>query len=169
MDTKSIGQFLAKMRKEHNMTQEQLGEKIGVTNKTISRWETGAYMPPVDILVKLSEIYGITINEILSGRKVNASEYKQVAEKNIKSVLSESAFSQKEKINFFQKKWKKDHAFEMTIQMFFIIAIICFGIFKNDGILLIGIILGFVWSIKKYNQMMGYVEKNAFDGTGCKD
>lgn len=46
MDTKKVGLFLKQLRKENNMTQEQLGEKIGVTNKTVSRWETGNYMPP---------------------------------------------------------------------------------------------------------------------------
>lgn len=50
MDTKKVGAFLKKLRKENNMTQEQLGERIGVTNKTISRWETGNYMPPVECL-----------------------------------------------------------------------------------------------------------------------
>ena len=59
MDTKMIGSFLKELRKENNMTQEQLGERIGVTNKTVSRWETGNYMPPVESLILLSDIcYG---------------------------------------------------------------------------------------------------------------
>ena len=48
MDMVKIGKFLAELRKGHNLTQEELGEKLGVTNKTISRWETGTYMPPVE-------------------------------------------------------------------------------------------------------------------------
>ncbi|MBQ9699687.1 MAG: helix-turn-helix transcriptional regulator [Lachnospiraceae bacterium] len=69
MDTKKIGQFLKKLRKEKNMTQEELGSRVGVTNKTISKWENGNYMPPVDVLMLLSDIYSVSINEILNGRR----------------------------------------------------------------------------------------------------
>ena len=61
MDTKKVGAFLKHLRKENNMTQEQLGERIGVTNKTVSRWETGNYMSPVECLELLSDIYQISI------------------------------------------------------------------------------------------------------------
>ena len=69
MDTQRIGKLLSELRKQNEMTQEQLGLKIGVTNKTISRWETGNYMPPIESLKLLSDIYQISINEILSGIK----------------------------------------------------------------------------------------------------
>ena len=64
MDTVKIGKFLKELRKEKGYTQEALGEKIGVTNKTVSRWETGTYMPPVECLVLLSDIYDVSINEM---------------------------------------------------------------------------------------------------------
>lgn len=89
MDTKMIGSFLKELRKENNMTQEQLGERIGVTNKTVSRWETGNYMPPVESLILLSDIYGISINEILAGKRVEMDELKQVADENMTKVLGE--------------------------------------------------------------------------------
>lgn len=89
MDTKKIGSFLKNLRKENNMTQEQLGERIGVTNKTISRWETGNYMPPVESLVLLSDIYGISINEILAGEYVEDSKMKEIADGNVVKVLDE--------------------------------------------------------------------------------
>lgn len=54
---KKVGRFLKEIRKQNNMTQEQLGERIGVTNKTVSRWETGNYMPPIESLKLLSDIY----------------------------------------------------------------------------------------------------------------
>lgn len=53
MDMVKMGSFLAELRKEHSLTQAELGDKLGVTNKTISRWETGNYMPPVEMLEKL--------------------------------------------------------------------------------------------------------------------
>ena len=89
MDTQKIGSFLKELRKENNMTQEHLGERIGVTNKTISRWETGNYMPPVESLVLLSDIYKISINEILAGERVEADKIKEVAEENATKMLEE--------------------------------------------------------------------------------
>lgn len=89
MDTKMIGSFLKELRKENNMTQEQLGERIGVTNKTVSRWETGNYLPPVESLVLISDIYGISINEILAGKRLEMDELREVADDNVTKVLGE--------------------------------------------------------------------------------
>lgn len=90
MDAVRIGQFLKELRKENNMTQEQLGERIGVTNKTISKWETGNYMPSVDCLKSLSDIYQISINEILAGERLKQEDYKEAAEDNIKYTLKKA-------------------------------------------------------------------------------
>ena len=89
MDVQKIGAFLKELRKQNNMTQEQLGEKVGVTNKTVSRWETGKYMPPIECLKLLSDIYQISINEILTGEKLNEEDYKGAAENNIVNTLEE--------------------------------------------------------------------------------
>ena len=89
MDTKKIGSFLKKLRKEKGFTQEQLGEKVGVTNKTISRWETGCYMPPIECLDILSDIYGVSINEIVAGERIEVEMFKDTAEKNLSSALTE--------------------------------------------------------------------------------
>jgi transcriptional regulator with XRE-family HTH domain len=89
MDTKKIGMFLKQLRNENGMTQEQLGEKLGVSNKTISRWETGNYMPPVDCLNMLSDIYHISINEILGGERASGDEFTKMAEQNITATLKE--------------------------------------------------------------------------------
>lgn len=79
MDLIQTGKFIAELRKEKGLTQEQFGEKIGVTNKTVSRWETGTYLPPADILLTMSELFDVSINELLSGQKLNEDEYKQAA------------------------------------------------------------------------------------------
>ena len=89
MDAKKIGTFLKELRNEKGMTQEQLGEKIGVSNKTISRWETGNYMPPVDCLNMLSDIYNISINEILAGERASGDAFTKIAEQNITVTLKE--------------------------------------------------------------------------------
>lgn len=68
MDLIKIGNFIAELRKKQKLTQEQLGEKLGVTNKTVSRWETGTYLPPAEALLAMSELFGVSINELLSGK-----------------------------------------------------------------------------------------------------
>lgn len=87
MDTQKIGKFLKELRNQNNMTQEQLGEKLGVTNKTISRWETGNYLPPIECLKLLSDIYQISINEILTCKRLDENEYKEASEDNIAVAL----------------------------------------------------------------------------------
>ncbi len=168
MDIKVVGAYLAELRKENNMTQEQLGEKLGVTNKTISRWETGTYLPPVDILEKLSDMYGITINEIISGRELTETEYKKEAEKNIKSVLNRSTFTLQEKIEFFKRKWKKENAFTLILSYIAIICLVVAGFILDNGLQLVGIVVASVWTIVQYNRMMSYVELFAYDGRGSE-
>ena len=70
MDVKRIGLFLKELRKEKQMTQEELAEKLGVSNRTVSRWETGSNMPDFDVLIELSDFYDVEIREILEGKKI---------------------------------------------------------------------------------------------------
>lgn len=64
MDMVKMGSFLAELRKEQKLTQAELGEKLGVTNKTVSRWETGTYVPPVEILEGLNSLSVFIIGKI---------------------------------------------------------------------------------------------------------
>ena len=100
-----IGKFIAVLRKEKGLTQEQLGEKLGVTNKTISRWENGNYMPDVEMLSLLSKEFGVSINELISGERLLAEDFKKAADDNLVTALNNSTFTLKEKIAFFKKKW----------------------------------------------------------------
>ncbi len=99
MDMVKIGKFLKELRNEKGFTQETLGEKVGVTNKTVSRWETGTYMPPVECLVLLSDIYGVSINEIVAGQRLSETEFTNAAEENLSEalLLSENIYKQREK------------------------------------------------------------------------
>ena len=90
MDIIKIGKYIAENRKKKNMTQEQLAEKLGVTSKTISRWENGNYMPDISILKPLSEELGITLNDLLSGEKVEKEKYQEKLEENIINTIDYS-------------------------------------------------------------------------------
>ncbi len=69
MDQRKIGAFLKELRKEKNMTQEQLAEAFGVAGRTVSRWETGSNMPDLSILIELADFYEVDIREIIDGER----------------------------------------------------------------------------------------------------
>ncbi len=167
MDLIIIGKFISELRKEHGLTQEQLGEIIGVTNKTVSRWETGVYLPPADALLVMSEKFGVSINEILSGKRLTNPEYKETAEENLVQTIKNSSFSLKEKIYFYKKKWLKEHITIMFIFGIFILAVTVTGIvLKKYMICYLALIILVSAHCWRNNSMMSYIEKKAFDGTG---
>ena len=90
MNQREIGKFISELRKNKKMTQEELAEKLGVNNRTISRWENGNNMPDVSLYKPLCEELGITINELLSGKKLNAKEYQGKLEENIVNTIDYS-------------------------------------------------------------------------------
>lgn len=167
MDMVKIGSFLAELRKEQKLTQAELGEKLGVTNKTVSRWETGTYMPPVEMLEELSSLYGLTINEILSGRKLTTEEYKEMAESNIRETLKASTFELKEKQVFFKKKWRKEHI--STIIACTVTWIVLLVALKIQGVEIylcgtIGGMLAILYYLVLNNRMLAYVEDHIYGG-----
>ena len=164
MNIKKIGLFLAELRREQGLTQEQLGKKLGVTNKTVSRWENGNYMPPVDMLQTLSELYGISINELVSGERLVAENYRENAEKNIKSALKTSSFTVKDEIAFYKRKWSKDHL-SSTIVLCILIAVLFIYGYSNTAreVNVIAPVLTLAFCIIRHNVMMAYVERNVFD------
>lgn len=115
MDQVKIGKFIAQCRNEKNITQEELGEKLGVTNKTISIWENGHYLPDIEMMQLLSKEFSISINELISGEKIKDLDYKEKAEENLIVALENSTFTLKEKIEFHKKKWLKEHIFDIVL------------------------------------------------------
>ncbi|MDO4877302.1 MAG: helix-turn-helix transcriptional regulator, partial [Oscillospiraceae bacterium] len=69
MDLVKIGTFLKDLRKEKNITQEELADKMGVSRRTVSRWETGSNLPDMDILIDISDFYEVDLREILDGER----------------------------------------------------------------------------------------------------
>ncbi len=169
MELVQIGKFIAELRKEHKLTQEQLGEKIGVTNKTVSRWENGNYLPSADILLTMSQLFNVSVNEILSGKRLSAEEYKEAAETNLAHTLKTSSFTLKEKIEFYKVKWLKEHVAIMVLVGICIIGIMIVGIIDGKGwlIALSGLLIPIAHGWRN-NAMMTYVERNAYDGEQLK-
>lgn len=89
MDQVEIGKFIAKMRKERAFTQRQLADILGISDKTVSKWECGNGLPEVSLMLPLCETLQISVNELLSGRRLIDSEYKSKAEENMMDLMRE--------------------------------------------------------------------------------
>lgn len=164
MDQIKIGKFIASLRKKKGMTQEQLGDKLGVTNKTISRWENGNYMPDIEMLSLLSKEFDVTINELISGEILDEKDFKKAADDNLVTALDNSTFTLKEKIAFFKKKWLKEHIATIALCVVAWIGIIVWTAQKlrgSDAYQLLGAIgsmLAILFYVVLRNRMMIYVE-----------
>lgn len=97
MDAVKCGEFIAELRKEKNLTQKDLANKLNVSDKAISRWETGKGFPDVDSLQALSDFFNISINELLAGEKAENKTIEEIAEENIISAIVETEKSKKTK------------------------------------------------------------------------
>ena len=165
MDQVKIGKFICSTRKQLGMTQEQLGEHLDVTNKTVSRWETGKYMPDIDKLQDLSAILGISINELLAGERIeDPAIFAQQADENLVAVLSkDSTFGLQDRIAYFKRKWIKEHKALILFGIILWCLLFAVGIYWKQPIVLgllpmAGLIIyGYI-----RNQMMIYVEDRAF-------
>ena len=93
MDQKKIGRFLKELRKEKDITQEQLAEKIKVSGRTVSRWETGSNMPDISLLAELADFYDVSIPEIIDGERKSENMNEEVKE----TVLKVAEYSNIEK------------------------------------------------------------------------
>ena len=95
MDQLEIGKFIAQMRKEKGLTQCEVAEKLLISNKTVSKWECGNGLPEVSLMMPLCALLGITVNELLSAKRLTTFEYQKSAEANIMKLIKE-----KEEIKF---------------------------------------------------------------------
>ena len=110
MNLVKIGCFMKELRKEQNLSQEQLAEKFNVSRRTVSRWENGNNMPDMDVLIELADFYGVDLREFLDGER-NAQKMNE----EMKDVVS--------KVTEYDNKGKKRFA-KVTL-IYFIIGIVC--------------------------------------------
>ena len=89
MDPIKIGRFIAQTRKERSFTQRQLADRLGISDKTVSKWECGKGLPEVSLMLPLCEALSISVNELLSGQRLTDSAYKNKAEENMVDLVQE--------------------------------------------------------------------------------
>ena len=99
MDQQKIGQFLRECRKEKGITQEQLAEMLGVTNRSVSRWETGSNLPDLDILIEMADYYDVELRELLDGERKSEKMNKELEE----TVLKVAEYSNEDKIKLTKR------------------------------------------------------------------
>lgn len=90
MNQEKIGKFIATCRKKKGITQSELSEQLGVTDRSVSNWENGKNMPDLSLFKPLCEILDITINELLSGEKLSKEKYQEKFEENIVNTIDYS-------------------------------------------------------------------------------
>lgn len=165
MDQVKIGKLIAECRKKQKMTQVELAEKLGVTDKSVSKWENGVCLPDVSLMKNLCENLGITLNELFNGERIPENKYKEVSDNNLLNALENSAFTLKDKIEYFEKKWEKEHFLELIIIMLIIVFFIIYGFIKNNGLQYIFMIIGFISGIIENNRKKAYIERNVYKNT----
>ena len=124
MNQEKIGKFIAECRRQRKMTQSELGEKLGVTEKSISNWENGRNMPDLSLFKPLCEELNISLNDLMSGEKVKEKEYRDKLEENIINT-----------IDYSNKKIESRNIFIGLILIVFgvLISITTVGIFPSES------------------------------------
>lgn len=126
MDQIKIGRFIADLRKEKEMTQKELADAIGVSDKTVSKWECGNGMPELSMLMPLCELLQINVNELLSGERLSHDNYSQKAEENIMNLMEENRKHRK-------KRKLLDAVMLFALTLIIIAAVICCGLLWAYG------------------------------------
>ncbi len=90
MDQIQIGKFIAESRKARSLTQRQLADSLGISDKTVSKWETGKGLPEVSLMLPLCGELQITVNDLLSGERVSSTNYQKKAEENMMELMKEN-------------------------------------------------------------------------------
>ena len=95
MDQIKTGRFIASLRKDKGLTQASLANRLDISDKTVSKWERGAGLPDVSLMLPLCEILEISVNELLTGEKLTDADYKKSAEVTIMSLVQENKENKK--------------------------------------------------------------------------
>ncbi len=164
MDLKRFGDFLKQLRKENNFTQEQLADKLSVSSRTVSRWETGYNMPDISILVELSELYQISLSELIKGER--KSENMNEETKEVVQSLSEYIETKEDKM--ICKNFKKSIVCMFSMYVFWAVYLI--SRFCNVGAEVLSdlvVVFLFTWTIATisiltpaYALLDGYLLRN---------
>ena len=158
MDQVKIGKFIAQRRKEKNMTQAELAEKLNITDRAISKWETGKGMPDSSIMLDLCNELNISVNELLSGEMIEMKEYNNKSEELLLKMTQEKEKRDKEFLNM--EIFIGILVSIILISCVFIASFVNMQSWLRIGLIIIGLIpfiIGIGYAIK-IEQVAGYYE-----------
>ena len=163
MDQRKIGRYIALLRRQAGLTQEQLGEKLGVTNKTVSRWENGNYMPDIEMFGLIAKEFNVSINDLLAGERIPDEAFRQRADENIIAVATSSVFSIDERRTYLKRKWRKQHIFLFVIMGIILLAVLILPfIIKKPLLTALSPLIAVIEYGYQNNKMMTYVENHLY-------
>ena len=169
MDQAKVGAFIRQLRKEQGLTQEQLGRRLGVTNKTVSRWECGNYLPDLDTCLLLSDTLGITVNELLLGQRLSDAALRTTANRVLSDAVHTRAFSLAERTKFWKRKWLGEHrgllVAAATLWIALFVLLLCWEQGRGLPRAAAGAgmaVLGLCMYAHLHNRMMIYVENKRY-------
>lgn len=167
MDQKKIGSFMKELRKEKELTQEQIAEHFNVSNRTVSRWENGHNMPDLDILIDMSDFYEIDMRELLNGERKSETMTEELKE----TVLMVADYSNDDKGRLLRKM----HYLFILGMVGFAVSIIIgalglenispyeeiasFGLGFSFGVVILGVIFTSRYAVKVANLKLRLLEK----------
>ena len=136
MDLLKIGKFIARKRKAKNLTQMQLAEALGVTDRAISKWECGRSLPDASIMLALCEALSISVNELLTGEELEMNNYNEQAEKNLLEMTKQKEESDKRLLH-------AEIAIGLIGTLFFfaMLGLGIYIIYKEESLMWLGIVL----------------------------
>ena len=162
MDQVRTGRLIAELRHQRSLTQQELGELLGVTNKTISRWENGNYMPDIEMLRLLSQTFQISMEELLAGERQTHHPHEEPPVMNA-AAKEPSIFSPAEQKAYWRKKWRQEHRGLLLLLLAMPLGMIgvCLLIRQPWWIGLVPLVAFAAYGYQN-NRMMTYVENKLF-------
>ncbi len=156
----SIADRIAARRRARHLTQSELAQRLGVTDKAVSKWETGRGLPDVSLYPALCSLLGLRLEDFFADAP--AAQALPPADEAEANAADGGAFTREEQIAFFKEKWQREHLAGCVAAMLAVVALIIFGFVRDNGVQYAGMACGLLFGLIERNRMAAYVEKSVY-------
>lgn len=165
MDPKHTGAYIASKRKQKQMTQAQLAEKLNISTNAVSKWERGLNLPDTGLMPELCQLLDISLNELFAAEDIEPQQIVKTTDQNLYEALQNSTFTLPERIKYFRIKWLKEHVFDIAVSLLAWIGFTLFLLYRDSTAgfpIPVSVISALVVYAYNRNRMMIYIEDRAF-------